>query len=133
MPRYYTRVCNFYYGSKSRSLVKEKKALPLNGNNKISFDKVEIISRKSKKKVSIRRIDNLPDRIRMSMERVITPIIVRNAAMELEEFMGSLESIAMRSSSNSSPQLLEDVIWAFEVIKLLRLKMANYFKILHKR
>ena len=76
---------------------------------------------------------NLPDRIRMSMERVITPIIVRNAAMELEEFMGSLENIAMRSSSNSSPQLLEDVIWAFEVIKLLRLKMANYFKILHEK
>ena len=76
---------------------------------------------------------NLPDRIRMSMELVITPIIVRNAAMELEEFMGSLESIAMRSSSNSSPQLLEDVIWAFEVIKLLRLKMANYFKILHEK
>ena len=76
---------------------------------------------------------NLPDRIRMSMERVITQIIVRNAAMELEEFMGSLESIAMRSSSNSSPQLLEDVIWAFEVIKLLRLKMANYFKILHEK
>ena len=76
---------------------------------------------------------NLPDRIRMSMERVITPIIVRNAAMELEEFMGSLENIAMRSSSNSSPQLLADVIWAFEVIKLLRLKMANYFKILHEK
>ena len=74
---------------------------------------------------------NLPDRIRMSMERVITPVIVRNAAMELEEFMGSLENIAMRSSSNSSPQLLEDVSWAFEVIKLLRLKMANYFKTLH--
>ena len=76
---------------------------------------------------------NLPDRIRMSMERVITPIIVRNAAMELEEFMGSLENIAMRSSSNSSPQLLEDVSWAFEVVKLLRLKMANYFKILHEK
>ncbi|DAC51842.1 MAG TPA: ATP-dependent DNA helicase [Candidatus Poseidoniaceae archaeon] len=76
---------------------------------------------------------NLPDRIRMSMERVITPIIVRNAAMELEEFMGSLENIAMRSSSNSSPQLLEDVSWAFEVIKLLRVKMANYFKTLHEK
>ena len=76
---------------------------------------------------------NLPDRIRMSMERVITPIIVRNAAMELEEFMGSLENIAMRSSSNSSPQLLEDVSWAFEVIKLFRLKMVNYFKTLHEK
>ena len=50
MNRYYTRVCNFYYGKKSQLLVKQKKTLPLNGNNKISFDQVEIISRKSKKK-----------------------------------------------------------------------------------
>ena len=31
MSRYYTRVCNFYYGAKSRALVKDKKSLPLNG------------------------------------------------------------------------------------------------------
>ena len=43
MPRYYTRACNFYYGSKSKILVNKKKTLPLNGNNKLSFDKVEII------------------------------------------------------------------------------------------
>ena len=77
---------------------------------------------------------NLPDRIRMSMERVITPIIVRNAAMELEEFMGSVENIAMRNSTISNPtQLLDDVNWAFEVIKLFRFKMANYFRNLHEK
>ena len=77
---------------------------------------------------------NLPDRIRMSMERVITPIIVRNAAMELEEFMGSVENIAMRNSSSSNPtQLLDDINWAFEVIKLFRFKMANYFRNLHEK
>jgi DNA excision repair protein ERCC-2 len=77
---------------------------------------------------------NLPDRIRMSMERVITPIIVRNAAMELEEFMGSVENIAMRNSTSSNPtQLLDDINWAFEVIKLFRFKMANYFKNLHEK
>ena len=77
---------------------------------------------------------NLPDRIRMSMERVITPIIVRNAAMELEEFMGSVENIAMRNSANSNPtQLLDDINWAFEVIKLFRFKMANYFRNLHEK
>ena len=77
---------------------------------------------------------NLPDRIRMSMERVITPIIVRNAAMELEEFMGSVENIAMRNSTSSNPtQLLDDVNWAFEVIKLFRFKMANYFRNLHEK
>ena len=76
---------------------------------------------------------NLPDRIRMSMERVITPIIVRNAAMELEEFMGSVENIAMRNSTSSNPtQLLDDINWAFEVIKLFRFKMANYFRNLHE-
>ena len=77
---------------------------------------------------------NLPDRIRMSMERVITPIIVRNAAMELEEFMGSVENIAMRNSTSSNPtQLLDDINWAFEIIKIFRFKMANYFRNLHEK
>lgn len=77
---------------------------------------------------------NLPDRIRMSMERVITPIIVRNASMELEEFMGSVENTAMRNSAGSNPtQLLDDINWTFEVIKLFRFKMANYFRNLHEK
>ncbi len=50
MTRYYTRACNFYYGNISENLVKKKKSLPLCGNNKISFDQVELITRKSKKK-----------------------------------------------------------------------------------
>ena len=50
MKRYYTRACNFYYGVESKKLVKEKKSLPLNGNNEISFNYIEIISRNSKKK-----------------------------------------------------------------------------------
>ena len=60
MPRYYTRVCNFYYGRISKTFVKEKKSIPLNGNNEISFDQIELISRKSKKKISINRIHRLP-------------------------------------------------------------------------
>ena len=59
MRRYYTRVCNFYYGSTSKHLVKKKRTLPLNGKNDISFDKVEIISRKSSKIISIKKINNL--------------------------------------------------------------------------
>ena len=50
MIRYYTRACNFYYGSESNILVKKKKSFPLNGNKEISFDHIEIISRKSKTK-----------------------------------------------------------------------------------
>ena len=60
MSRYYTRVCNFYYGKISKILVKNKKSLPLNGSNLISFDQIEIISRKSKRKISIERIASLP-------------------------------------------------------------------------
>ena len=76
---------------------------------------------------------NLPDRIRMSMERVITPIIIRNAAMELEEYMGTLENSAMKNSSVNAMQSLEEVQWAFEVIKLLRIKLGNYFRSLHSQ
>ena len=59
MKRYYTRVCNFYYGKQSKSLVNKKKALPLHHIKEISFDHIEIISRKSKKKISINQIKNL--------------------------------------------------------------------------
>ena len=60
MSRYYTRACNFYYGLKSKILVKKKKTLPLNGNSEISFDKIEIISRKSSKTINLDEIHKLP-------------------------------------------------------------------------
>ena len=60
MTRYYTRACNFYYGTESKTLVKKKKSLPLNGNNQISFDKIELVTRKSKKKISINDLKSLP-------------------------------------------------------------------------
>ena len=60
MIRYYTRVCNFYYGKESILLVNRKKTFPLNSNKEISFGQIEIISRNSKKKISIQEIKNLP-------------------------------------------------------------------------
>jgi dihydropteroate synthase len=60
MRRYYTRACNFYYGKVSKNLISKKKTLPLNGNKEISFDYIEIISRKSKKKVPINNLARLP-------------------------------------------------------------------------
>ena len=60
MRRHDTRACNFYYGKESKLLVSKQKTLPLNNNNEISFDHLEIISRKSKKKISIKEINNLP-------------------------------------------------------------------------
>ena len=75
MHRYYTKVCNFYYGSKSKYLVKSKKTLPLNGNDSISFDKIEIISRKSKKIISIKHINHLPSKLRKIIKKDINTII----------------------------------------------------------
>ena len=50
MSKCYTRACNFYYGKSSFEMLKKKKALPLHGNKELSFDTVEILSRKKKEK-----------------------------------------------------------------------------------
>ena len=71
MSKNYTRVCNFYFGTKSKKLVKQKKSLPIGGNNQISFDVVEILSRKSKKKVPISKINKLPNIIKKKIKKDI--------------------------------------------------------------
>ena len=70
MKKYYTRVCNFYYGSNSKSLVKKKKALPLNGNLEISFDHIEILSRNSSKLINIKEIKNLPLKLKKKLTKI---------------------------------------------------------------
>ena len=74
MSRYYTRACNFYYGSKSKTLVKKKKTLPLNGNSEISFDKIEIISRKSSKTINLNEIHKLPISLKKKIKKDIKKI-----------------------------------------------------------
>ena len=75
MHKHYTRVCNFYYGAQSKVLIKNKKSLPLNGSNLISFDQIEIVSRKSKKRIFINKIDNLPKYIKKKIKSDIKKII----------------------------------------------------------
>ena len=76
MSRYYTRACNFYYGTKSKALVKQKKSLPLNGNSEISFDQLELISRNSTKIISINKLDTLPKvlikQIKVDLKNIIS-------------------------------------------------------------
>ena len=43
MRKYYTRACNFYHGELAKRLIKNKKALSLNGNKYIAFDKIELL------------------------------------------------------------------------------------------
>ena len=48
MKKYYTRACNFFYGDQAKKLINKKLALPLCGNNKTAFDKIEVFTRKKK-------------------------------------------------------------------------------------
>ena len=64
MQGYYTKACNFYFGNKSKSLVNKKKSIPLHQINEISFDHIEIITRKSKIKISIDEIKKLPQNLK---------------------------------------------------------------------
>ena len=67
MSRYYTRVCNFYYGNHSKKLVNKNKSIPLNGLKEISFDQIEILTRNSKKKIFINQIKYLPKILRVKI------------------------------------------------------------------
>ena len=75
MKKYYTRVCNFYYGNTSKKLIKQKKTLPLTRNPKISFDHIEILSRNSKKKIHIKDIKKLSKFFKVKIKNDLKKII----------------------------------------------------------
>ena len=74
MHRYYTRACNFYFGNQSKILVSKKKTIPLHDIKEISFDHIEIITRKSKKVISINQIKRLPEKLKKKINADIKKI-----------------------------------------------------------
>ena len=77
MKKHYTRVCNFYYGNRARNLIKNKRALPLNGNSNISFDHIEVLSRESSKLIHIKEIKNLSSNIKKKIKKDLIKISKR--------------------------------------------------------
>ena len=69
MNKYYTRACNFYYGTTSKTYIKKRKSIPLNGYNDISFDKIEIIDRKKSKIINIKDIIKLNNKLKIKVNR----------------------------------------------------------------
>ena len=69
MNKYYTRACNFYYGTASKTYIKKRKSIPLNGYNYISFDKIEIINRKKTKIINLNDISKLPIKLKNKVNR----------------------------------------------------------------
>ena len=69
MNEYYTRACNFYYGTTSKTNIKKKKSIPLNGYNLISFDKIEIIDRKKTKIIDLKDINKLSTKLKNKVRK----------------------------------------------------------------
>ncbi len=74
MIKYYTRACNFYYGNISKQKIDKKVALPLNGNKLISFDTIEIITRKNTKLIKIQDIKKLPIKLKKKINKDLKKI-----------------------------------------------------------
>ena len=79
MNKYYTRACNFYYGSHAKLLIKKRLALPLCGSKNIAFDKVEIFNRKknsiTSRTVSIKNIKKFKGLIKEKIQKDLKKII----------------------------------------------------------
>ena len=74
MQRYYTRACNFYFGNQSKILVNKKKSIPLHQIKEISFDHVEIITRKKIRRISINQVKKLPNNLKKKINADIKKI-----------------------------------------------------------
>ncbi len=77
MKKYYTRACNFFYGSYSKKLVKNKITLPLCGNSSISFNQIEIFT-KDKKKVNSKVIN-------IKSIRKLTPVVKKKILSDIKK------------------------------------------------
>ena len=83
MSKYYTRACNFYYGKSSLEMLKKKKALPLHGNKVLSFDTVEILSIKKKRKININIINSLSFGLKKKIKEDLKKITKKNHFVRL--------------------------------------------------
>ena len=70
---------------------------------------------------------NLPDRIRLTLEKRLTQTMIRNTFAELEEHVGTLQQ-SMNMPGGETLQPTYDLAhWAFEVIQTSRKSFADFF------
>ena len=86
MKKYYTRACNFFYGSISKKLIKKNFSLPLCGDTSISFNQIEIFTRDKKKVnsriIDIKNINKLPLVIRKKISKDIKNITAKRKILK---------------------------------------------------
>ena len=112
MSRYYTRVCNFYYGAKSKLLVKKKKTLPLHNNPEISFDKIEIITRNSKKLISLNEVNKLHVNLKTKVKRDLRLITKKRLVFFLDQKHPDYQIMKL---------VMLIILYKFQVIRILDL------------
>jgi len=91
MKKYYTRACNFFYGSNSKKLIKKNLSLPLCGDNTLSFNQIEIFVKDEKKVsskvVNIKSINKLPAVIKKKILRDIKNITSKREFLKKKNHM----------------------------------------------
>jgi len=91
MRKYYTRACNFFYGSNSKKLVKKKLTLPLCGEDSISFNQIEIFIRDKRKVnskiIDIKNINKLPLEIKKKISIDIKKIITKREFLKEKDHL----------------------------------------------
>ena len=76
MRNYYTRACNFCHGSQAQNLIKKKLALPLCGSKNLSFDHIEILSRKNNSRIiHIKKISLLEKTVKKIVQNDVKKIV----------------------------------------------------------
>jgi len=100
MREFYTRACNFYYGTIANKLILDKKALPLNSRKDIAFDQIEIFQRKESQIVeskfcSITEIKKLDKKILFVIESDLKNITLERKSIlglkfDVPQIMGAL-------------------------------------------
>jgi DNA excision repair protein ERCC-2 len=78
--------------------------------------------------VIIDEAHNLPDRIRMGMERRFTPTVVRNATIDLEEYTETIAEAAASIATDGLVVKSSLATWALQVMKACRGRMSDLFR-----
>ena len=71
---------------------------------------------------------NLPDRIRMGMERRFTPTVIRNAGIDLEEYSETLAETTSALATDGPMQRASLATWALHVMKACRRGFSEFFR-----
>ena len=70
---------------------------------------------------------NLPDRIRLTLEKRLTQTMIRNTFAELEEYVGTLQRSMNMPGGEMLAATHDLAYWAFEVIRTSRKGFADFF------